>query len=228
MRHRHRHQLVQPVRRQIAGSRETARFGSRSLQGAGTVFCRACGQKALNSRIVPIIRKEILHILRDKRTLAIMLIIPLVEMLLFGYAVTTDIKHLPLAVLDQDRSAQSRDLVDAYRVSSVFDINAFVTSEEELARLIDSGEARAGLIIADAQVGRVRVGQAATVRVDSFPGESFRGEIVFVSSRAEFTPKNVQTQKERVNTVFAVRVALSNPEMKLKPGMPADAAVQVD
>ena len=97
---------------------------------------------------MPIIRKEILHIVRDKRTLAIMLIIPLVEMLLFGYAVTTDIKHLPLAVLDQDRSAQSRDLVDAYRVSSVFDINAFVTSEEELARLIDSGEARAGLIIA--------------------------------------------------------------------------------
>jgi ABC-2 type transport system permease protein len=104
-------------------------------------------KKSLNSRIVPIIRKEILHILRDKRTLAIMLVIPLVEMLLFGYAVTTDIKHLPLAVLDQDRSAQSRDLVDAYRVSSVFDINAFVSSEDELALLIDSGEARAGLII---------------------------------------------------------------------------------
>ena len=47
-------------------------------------------------RTLAVIRKEILHILRDKRTLAIMLILPLVEMLLFGYAVTTDIKHLPL------------------------------------------------------------------------------------------------------------------------------------
>jgi HlyD family secretion protein len=84
------------------------------------------------------------------------------------------------------------------------------------------------LYISEAQVGRVRVGQAATVRVDSFSGESFRGEIVFVSSQAEFTPKNVQTQKERVNTVFAVRVALPNPELKLKPGMPADAIVQVE
>jgi HlyD family secretion protein len=84
------------------------------------------------------------------------------------------------------------------------------------------------LYIPEAQVGRVRIGQSATVRVDSFPGESFRGQIVFISSQAEFTPKNVQTQKERVNTVFAVRVALPNPEMKLKPGMPADATVQVD
>ncbi len=84
------------------------------------------------------------------------------------------------------------------------------------------------LYIPEAQAGRVRVGQASTVTVDSFPGESFHGQIVFVSSRAEFTPKNVQTQKERVNTVFAVRVALPNPEMKLKPGMPADATIQVD
>jgi HlyD family secretion protein len=84
------------------------------------------------------------------------------------------------------------------------------------------------LYIPEAQVGRVRVGQSASVRADSFPGESFRGEVVFLSSRAEFTPKNVQTQKERVNTVFAVRVAVPNPDMKLKPGMPADATLQVD
>ncbi len=84
------------------------------------------------------------------------------------------------------------------------------------------------LYIPEAQAGRVRVGQTSTVSVDSFPGESFRGQVVYVSSRAEFTPKNVQTQQERVNTVFAVRVALPNPEMKLKPGMPADATIQVE
>jgi HlyD family secretion protein len=84
------------------------------------------------------------------------------------------------------------------------------------------------LYIPEAQVGRLRIGQTAMIQVDSFPGESFRGEVIFLSSQAEFTPKNVQTQKERVNTVFAVRVAVPNPEMKLKPGMPADARVQVD
>ena len=101
----------------------------------------------MNSRILPIMRKEFLHIIRDPRTLGIMLVIPLVEMLLFGYAVTTDVKHLPMAVLDQDRSAQSRELVEAYRVSTVFDISYHVSSEADLTRLIDSGDARAALII---------------------------------------------------------------------------------
>ena len=52
-----------------------------------------------------------------------MLVLPVVEMLLFGYAVTTDVKHLPMAVLDQDRTSQSRQLIDAYRVSRVFDVD---------------------------------------------------------------------------------------------------------
>jgi ABC-2 type transport system permease protein len=101
----------------------------------------------LNSRTLSIIRKEFLHILRDRRTLAIMLVLPVVEMLLFGYAVTTDIKHLPLAVFDQDRSSQSRELVEAYRVSTVFDVDYYVESQDDLAALIDSGRASAGLVI---------------------------------------------------------------------------------
>lgn len=98
-------------------------------------------------RIASVTRKEFLHILRDKRTLAIMLVIPVVQMLLFGYAVTTDVKHLSMVVFDQDRSVQSRDLVDAYRVSTIFDVDYFVESEPDLELLIDSGQARAGLVI---------------------------------------------------------------------------------
>jgi hypothetical protein len=66
----------------------------------------------LNSRIAPIVRKEILHILRNRRTLSIMLGLPLVELLFFGYAVTTGIKRLPLAVLDQDRSVRVAFIID--------------------------------------------------------------------------------------------------------------------
>ncbi len=82
------------------------------------------------------------------------------------------------------------------------------------------------LYIPEDQIGRVRLGQPVEVRVDSFPDETFAGEIVYLSPHAEFTPKNVQTQKERVNTVFAVRVKLPNPAHKLKPGMPADAVIR--
>ena len=73
------------------------------------------------------------------------------------------------------------------------------------------------------QVGRVQLGGDVAVTVDAFPGQSFAGRVSYLSSEAEFTPKNVQTREERVNMVFAVKVELPNPGHLLKPGMPADA-----
>jgi ABC-2 type transport system permease protein len=98
-------------------------------------------------RTLSIIRKEFLHIIRDPRTLAVMFLIPIVQLLLLGYAATTDVKHLATAVLDRDRSAGSRRLVEAYRASGYFDIRAFVASEEEMAWAMDRGTVRAGLLI---------------------------------------------------------------------------------
>ncbi len=89
--------------------------------------------------------------------------------------------------------------------------------------IADLSKVRLTVYIAEDQIGRVRLGQKVQVTVDSFPGRTFPGEVSYISPRAEFTPKNVQTQKERVNTVFGVRIRLSNAEMLLKPGMPADA-----
>jgi HlyD family secretion protein len=77
--------------------------------------------------------------------------------------------------------------------------------------------------IPEDELGRVYLGQLVEVQVDSFPGMPFTGTVSYVSSQAEFTPKNVQTEKERVNMVFAVKVRLPNPDHLLKPGMPADA-----
>jgi len=61
------------------------------------------------------------------------------------------------------------------------------------------------------------------VATDSYPGKKYEGRITFISSEAEFTPKSVQTQKERVKLVYRVKVTVSLPAMELKPGMPADA-----
>jgi ABC-2 type transport system permease protein len=98
-------------------------------------------------RTLSIIRKEFLHIVRDPRTLAVMFLIPIVQLLLLGYAATTDVKHLATAVLDQDRTVRSRDLVEAYRASGYFDIVLQVGSEKEMALAMDEGTIRAGLII---------------------------------------------------------------------------------
>jgi HlyD family secretion protein len=88
------------------------------------------------------------------------------------------------------------------------------------------------VFIPETQIGRVNPQnhQLARVYVDAYPGETFEGEVIFIRPEAEFTPKNVQTQEERVNLVFAVKIALKNRtdahgEYMLKPGMPADAVI---
>jgi len=74
-------------------------------------------------------------------------------------------------------------------------------------------------------IGRIRVGASARIKVDTFPGREFAGRVSYVSSKAEFTPKNVQTQEERVKLVFAVNVAMDNRGGAIKPGMPADVYI---
>ena len=91
-----------------------------------------------------------------------------------------------------------------------------------IARLDDL---KLNVYVPEDRIGRVQLGAPADVRVDSFPSESFPGEVTFISSQAEFTPRNVQTQSDRAKTVFAVRLRLPNQDGRLKPGMFADATL---
>ncbi|NLW35069.1 MAG: HlyD family efflux transporter periplasmic adaptor subunit [Syntrophorhabdus aromaticivorans] len=75
------------------------------------------------------------------------------------------------------------------------------------------------------QLGLVKIGQKAEVKVDSFKGKTYEGTITYISSEAEFTPKNVQTQEERVKLVFGIKVRVKNINEELKPGMPADVRI---
>ena len=81
--------------------------------------------------------------------------------------------------------------------------------------------------INEGDLGRVKLGQKVTVTTDSYPGKAYPGKITFISSEAEFTPKNVQTTKERVKLVYRIKVSLANPHNELKPGMPADAKIHL-
>jgi HlyD family secretion protein len=72
---------------------------------------------------------------------------------------------------------------------------------------------------------RVKVGQRARVTTDSRSGKAYDGRVAFLSEKSEFTPKTVQTQRERVRLVFRVKIDIQNPQMELKAGMPADAEI---
>ena len=81
--------------------------------------------------------------------------------------------------------------------------------------------------IAETDLGRIHWGQDAVITTDTYPGKQYHGRISFISPDAEFTPKSVQTFKERVTLVYRIKIDIDNPNHELKPGMPADAHVEL-
>ena len=114
----------------------------------------------MNSRLFSIIRKEFIQIMRDRRTLIIILIIPIVQLFLLGYSATSDVKNVPLAVFDQCKCAESRSLLDAYKAANYFKLAYDAGSEDEIRSLIEQGDARAGIIIPPDYNVRLAQGQA--------------------------------------------------------------------
>ncbi len=124
-------------------------------------------------RLSSIIRKEFIQIIRDPRTLMLIIAMPILQLFLLGYAATTDVKNISLAVWDQNQTAQSRALLDAFRSADYFHIAYAVGSQDEYRSLIERGRVRAALIIppdydrrlsaGNAQVSMVLDGSDATV-----------------------------------------------------------------
>jgi len=80
--------------------------------------------------------------------------------------------------------------------------------------------------VPESDLPRIKLGQKARVTVDGLKGMVFEGRLDFIAQEAEFTPKNVQTEKERVRLVYRIKITVPNPELVLKPGMPADAVLE--
>ena len=82
------------------------------------------------------------------------------------------------------------------------------------------------IFVPESSVGQVRLGQRAAVTADGLPGRSLEGTVTRVADQAEFTPTSVQTKDQRTKLVFGVTIDLANPDLSLKPGMPADATLE--
>ncbi len=99
-----------------------------------------------------------------------------------------------------------------------------VAPNQPVARLIEPSQIWVRVYVPEPSLGRVRVGQRAAVRVDTFPNRSFPGKVVEIRTSAEYTPRNVQTLDQRMDTVFGVKVAI-DPTPELKPGMAASVTL---
>ena len=164
----------------------------------------------MNSRLLSIIRKEFIQIFRDPRTLFLMLVMPIVQMFLLGYAATTDVRNVPLAVWDQSRTPESRALLDAFKAADYFTIAYQIRSEEEIATLIERGDVRAALIIppdynerlleGDAQVSMILDGSDASVGSTALSTAKLVGQ--------SYAVKILTEQAARQGRAAAVRVPL--------------------
>ena len=95
-----------------------------------------------------------------------------------------------------------------------------------LLTVADLSEVYVTLFVSGTSVGHTRLGQRVDVTVDSFPQRTFEGQVIHIADQPQYTPMNVATKEERVNTVYGVKVVLPNSEGLLKPGMAADAVFQ--
>ncbi|MBT9589231.1 ABC transporter permease [bacterium] len=99
------------------------------------------------ARIMAMIRKEFIQMRRDRGTIVIALMIPIIQLTLFGYAINTDIKHVPMAILDHSHTPESRDLVQAFTQTQYFTLQAWAENQQELTAMIDHGQVCVGLVI---------------------------------------------------------------------------------
>jgi drug efflux transport system permease protein len=147
----------------------------------------------MNSRLISIMRKEFIQAFRDRRTVILIVVMPILQLFLLGYASATDVKNIPLAVWDQSQTPQSRALLDAFRAADYFRIAYTVSAQDQIQTLIEQGSARAVLIIppdydhrlaeGSAQVSMILDGSDASVgttalSVAQLIGQSYGAKIV--------------------------------------------------
>ena len=101
-----------------------------------------------------------------------------------------------------------------------------VAAGKAVLRIAELGQPWIRAYLNETDLGRVRLGQAAEVRVDSLPGKVLRGRLAFIAPDAEFTPKTVETRALRVDLVYRIKIDVDNPDGALKLGMPADVRLQ--
>jgi len=118
-----------------------------------------------NGRLLVIAWKELLQLRRDRLTLAMMAALPLIQLVLFGYAINTDVRHMPTVVLDHDRSAASRDLARTMEATGFYDLVGEVRGYQEISRAMRAGDARVALVVPAGYGEALRRGGGATVQL---------------------------------------------------------------
>ena len=111
-------------------------------------------------------------------------------------------------------------------LSRSMELGEVITQTREVMSMADLKNVQLKIFVKETDIAKVKQGQSAQVKVDSQPGRVYEGLVSYISQTAEFTPKIIQTKEERVKYVYLVKIDIPNPDMSLKPGLPADAVLK--
>lgn len=145
-------------------------------------------KRLMPERLRSIFWKEFVQMRRDRATLRLMLIAPIMQLILFSYAIRTDVRNLPTVVFDQSRTAQSRALVDRFVATGNFRVSQHAVSYEDAIARVDRGRARAAIVIPERYARDLKRGRGATVQVlvdatDPTASQSAIGAALLVGQR---------------------------------------------
>jgi HlyD family secretion protein len=105
------------------------------------------------------------------------------------------------------------------------DIGEVLQAGSPVFTVVDLNDIWLTAYINETDLGRIKLNQSVDVKTDTYPDKTYRGHISFISQEAEFTPKQIQTAEERIKLVYRIKVDITNPNLELKPGMPADGYI---
>jgi len=117
--------------------------------------------------------------------------------------------------------------VDGFVSKKFVEAGEIVSPQSSLMKISDLETVNLVIYLNEVELGKVKLGKNADIKIDTYKDKVYKGEIIYISPEAEFTPKNIQTQDERTKLVFAVKIKIPNQNFELKPGMPADATLTI-
>jgi ABC-2 type transport system permease protein len=162
----------------------------------------------MKTRLLSIIRKEFIQLFRDKRMLALILVLPLVQMFLLGYAFNNELRDVPMAVFDQSHSAEGRALLNAFQLSEYFKLDYLVGSDADLKKLIENSQIGVALIIPPDYAAKLHEGQAQVVLILDGSDAS---KTTTALSAAQLIAQNYSTE------LLMQKMARSGMGMELQP-----------
>ena len=169
-------------------------------------------------RIMSIIIKEFIQLRRDRRTLAMVVVIPIIQMSIFGYALSADIKNVSLAVWDASNSAESRQLIESFDQTEFFSVNYYASDYNDISRLIESGEAKVALVIPPEYADHLHRGETAPAQFFTDGSEPTVGIQALANASLIVQAKGAELMSREQLSAIALPISLE-PRVWYNPAM---------